>query len=155
MALLKRLELEEKKRATNEKLMMLKIIVSLALFIGGLAMMFFNKSIVGLYAIMGAGYIWLLTLNKDEDDNLGDKAKVPSSISDFKKKNYTTIEAIFKSAGFTNVKCVPLNDLTIGVLKRPGTVESITINGHNITYGGRKFLKDAPIVISYHSFAGS
>lgn len=91
---------------------------------------------------------------KDDEDDMdyGDKAKVPSSINDFEKKNYSAIEAMFVSAGFTNVKCIALNDLRIGVLKKPGMVESITINGHRIVSGGKKYPKDAAVIISYHSF---
>ncbi len=87
----------------------------------------------------------------NEDLNSEDTAKVPSSISDFAKKDYSAIAAMFESAGFTNVRCVPLNDLAIGLLKRPGMVESITVNGETVTSGGKRFPKNAPVVISYHS----
>jgi hypothetical protein len=87
----------------------------------------------------------------NEDLNSEDTAKVPSSISDFAKKDYSAIAAMFESAGFTNVRCVPLNDLTIGLLKSPGIVESITVNGETVSSGGRRFPKNTPVVISYHS----
>ena len=76
-----------------------------------------------------------------EDDELdfGDKVKVPSGISGYESKSYSAIEAMFVSAGFTNVRCVPLNDLTMGLLKKPGMVHSITIRGKEITSGGKKF----------------
>ena len=94
------------------------------------------------------------SLGLDDDDvDFGDKAKVPSSISDFERKNYSAIEAMFVSAGFTNIKCVPLNDLTVGVLKKPGMVDSITINGREVRSGGKKFPKDAAVIISYHSLS--
>ena len=70
-----------------------------------------------------------------------------------KKKNYSAIEAMFVSAGFTNVRCIALNDLTMGVLKKPGMVDSITINGREVTSGGKKYPKDAAVVISYHSLS--
>ena len=110
-------------------------------------------SMVGFFPLMGAGYIWLFSRKNDDDDDMdfGDKAKVPSSISDYEKKNYSAIEAMFVSAGFTNVRCVALNDLTMGVLKKPGMVDSITINGREVTSGGKKYPKDAAVVISYHS----
>ena len=40
-----------------------------------------------------------------------DKIKVPKAVFDYEDKNYVTMEALFESAGFTNVKSVPLNDL--------------------------------------------
>ena len=77
--------------------------------------------------------------------------KVPRSINGFQSKNYTDIEAMFTSAGFTNVKCIPLNDLRMGVLTSPSKVDSITINGQEIHGGGKKFPKNANVIISYHS----
>ena len=117
---------------------------------------FYMLSMVGFFPLMGAALIWLFSIIKNDDDDdmdFGDKAKVPSSISDYEKKNYSAIEAMFVSAGFTNVRCVALNDLTIGVLKKPGMVDSITINGREVTSGGKKFPKDAAVVISYHSLS--
>ena len=58
---------------------------------------------------------------------------------------------MLRSVGFTNIKCVPLNDLTVGVLKKPGMVDSITINGQDLSSFGKKYPKDAMIIISYHS----
>lgn len=170
MVKLKQLEMLEAARINKEKNLKLKIIISLILAIIGILMIiigfmagsvtgdedsgFYMASVVGMLMIVGVGFIWLDSNDKDKEElDFGDKAKVPSSIEEFEKKNYSAIEAMMKSAGFTNVKCVPLNDLTIGILKRPGTVESITINGQKIERGGRKFPCDAMIVISYHSFA--
>ena len=85
------------------------------------------------------------------DVDFGDSARVPNGISDYSKKSYQSIEALFRGAGFTNIKSVPLNDITVGILKRAGTVESITINGKDVTSGGKKFPKDASVVITYHS----
>lgn len=64
----------------------------------------------------------MISKKDDDDDDMdfGDKAKVPSSISDYEKKNYSAIETMFVSAGFTNVRCVALNDLIMGVLRSQG-----------------------------------
>jgi len=61
------------------------------------------------------------------------------------------VEAMLKGAGFTNVESIPLNDLTTGLIKKPGSVDSIVINNKKITNGGDRFSKDARVVISYHS----
>ena len=42
---------------------------------------------------------------------------------------------MFRGSGFTNVKSVPLCDLTVGLLKKTGTVEAITINGKSVVSG--------------------
>ena len=166
MIRMKQLEYLEKKRIDDEKTKKLKIIISLALAAIGVPMMVFGGmagsasgdpdsgyhflSLVGFFLLLGVAYIWLFSANKDDDDDLafGDKAKVPESISDYEKKNFSAIEAMFLSAGFTNVTCIPLNDLTLGVLKRPGLVDSVTANGREVTSGGKKFPKDAAVVIN-------
>ena len=160
---LKRMELAEKKRIANEKRKSTKI--KLSVLLGILAIVTlgigftvdgaFGISIVGEVAAFILMFMWLGDKNKDdEDDDYDGKVKVPSGISEYEKKSYVAIEAMFKSAGFTDIKCVPLNDLTTGFIKKPDMVESITINGHTITSGGKKFSPDASVVISYHSFSG-
>ena len=163
IVMLRKMELLEKKRATSQKVKTLKIGITVALGLVMLICFGIGYSVDGGSGALMVGmvcgiiimYMWLMNKDKDEDDDidLGDKAKVPSSISDYEKKNYSAIEAMFVSAGFTNVRCVPLNDLTMGVLKKPGMVDSITINGREITSGGKKFPKDAAVVISYHSLS--
>lgn len=168
---MKQMELIEKKRADAERTKALKIKISLIMAAIGILMMtfgymagaasgdsdsgFYMIAIVGMFPLLGAAYIWILS-KKNEDDNeldFGDMARVPTSISDYNRKSYNAIEAILSSAGFTNIKCVPLNDLTVGVMKKPGIVDSITINGKEVTSGGKKYPKDAAVVISYHSMS--
>lgn len=168
---LKQLEMEEKKIIDNKKAIKTKIIISLILLTVGIVIIalgslagsasgdsnsgFYTVAMIGFFPVMGAAFIWLLSVKKDDEDgDLGDKVKVPSSIDDYERKSYMAIESMFISAGFKNIKCVPLNDLSFGILKKPGMVESITINGHEITSGGGKFSPDAMVVISYHSIPG-
>lgn len=161
MVMLRKMELLEKRRASAQKVKTLKIGITVVL---GLVMLICfgvgysvdggsGALMVGMVCGLIIMYMWLLNKDKDDEDDLdlGDKAKVPSAITDYEKKSYSAIEAMFVSAGFTNVRSIPLNDLTMGVLKKPGTVDSITINGREITSGGKKFPKDAAVVISYHS----
>ena len=166
---MKQMEIAEKKRLASERMTKTKIKISLILAVVGILMMtlgylagsatgdpdsgLYMISMVGFFPLMGAGYIWLFSKNKDEEEDYGDKAKVPSSISDYESKSYMAIAAMLESAGFTNIKCVPLNDLPTGWLKKPDMVESITINGHEVTSGGKKFPRDSAVVISYHSFS--
>ena len=158
---MKQMEYAERQRLSKEKKTAVKIVVSLALAVVGILMMVIGStggsdtgmlSLVGFFPLLGAAYIWLFS-KKDEEEEVvyGDWARVPSSISDYESKHYTAIESMFLGAGFTNVRCLPLNDLTIGLLKKPGMVESITINGREVCSGGKKFSKDAAVVISYHS----
>lgn len=153
---LRKLEIIERKRAEAAKVKRVKIIVSILVGILGIGLMIAGAGmggLVGLLVLEGVMFIWILSDKDKEDDELdfGDKVKVPSGISGYESKSYSAIEAMFVSAGFTNVRCVPLNDLTMGLLKKPGMVQSITIRGKEITSGGKKFSPDAPVVISYHS----
>lgn len=166
---LKKLEFAEKAAQDRKQVRKLKILISLALAAIGMVMIavgnglgkltgnsdsgFYMLALLGFFPLMGAAYIWLLNKdNDDEDDNpYDDRLRVPSGISDYEKKSYQAIEAMFRGAGFTNVSSVGLGDLTVGILKKPGKVESITVNGKDVTSGGKKFPKDARVVISYHS----
>lgn len=83
--------------------------------------------------------------------------KLPSAIaSGCESKNYAVVEAMLSQAGFTNVRAVPLNDLSDGLLglhgrKKSGLVESISIEGKPLSsYVRRKFNSDAAIIINYH-----
>lgn len=160
---IKQMEIIAKKNFAKEKFKRFKVIMTVILGVVCLLSIAIgyssNGSLSALMVGMVSGIIlfsmWINNIeNGDDDINYSDKIRVPSSISNYENKNYASIEAMFKSAGFTNVRCVPLNDLITGLLKKPGIVESITINGHSITSGGKKFSPDASVVISYHSFSG-
>ena len=114
---------------------------------------------LGFFVIIGVVFAWILRSNNDsnEDDEIIDfseRVKIPKGVNNFDQKNYKAIEKVLRKAGFTDVTCIALNDLKLGLLKSAGTVASITVNGNEINSGGKKFPKDASIVITYHSFPG-
>lgn len=156
---LKKMEFLERKRVAAEKSKKTKVLLSVILaviavfFIGiGFAGENLGLTMPGLICCYILMFMWMDNKDKDDDDiDLGDKIKVPSGISGYESKSYSAIEAMFISAGFTNVRCVPLNDLTMGFLKKPGMVELITINGHDTTSGGGKYHPNATVIITYHS----
>ena len=152
---MKKYEIYEKNRVEKEKRNKIKFFISILL---GIVMLISFG--LGYKLELGTSGLLVsaLTLmfmwgnNSDNDCETGDNLKIPSGISDYANKNYTAIETILKDAGFTNIKCIPLNDLTTGLLKKPGMVESITINGQAISYA-KKYSKDSSIIIMFHSFA--
>ena len=81
----------------------------------------------------------------------GGTAKIPSGIAN--ESNYAVVESRFLQAGFVNVRTVPLKDLTLGIRVRAGTVETITIDGKDISSYTfkRRFDCHVPILITYHS----
>lgn len=166
---LKKLEMAEKQRQADEKTKSIKIKVSIILAVVGILMMtigylagdasgdsdsgLYMISMVGFFPLMGAAYIWLFSSKKEKEYQYDGKVKIPDSVDDFEHKNFQTIESIFRSAGFTNVRSIALNDLTTGILKKPGLVDTVTVGGEEIDGGGDRFLPDVPVIISYHSFA--
>ena len=164
---MKKLEIIEKKRVAKEKRRKFKVLLSIALgALGLLAIGIGSMSgdgdapgyMIGMLSLLILMYMWIGEIgNHDKDDEVdlyvGEKIKIPRGISNYEEQNYATVEALFRKAGFTNVRSVPLQDLRIGLLKKPGNVKSISVNGAEITTGGKKFPSDADVVISYHSMA--
>jgi DNA-directed RNA polymerase subunit RPC12/RpoP len=159
---IKRMEIAERKQAAAEKIKAKKVRISVV--VGIVMVLAFATELIN--PLLGIGGItigawlgivliamWAKGDNKSDDIDEDGRVKVPSGISDFENKNYVAIESMFKSAGFTNVQSIPMNDLTTGILKKPGMVDSIIVNGKPISSGGKRFYPDATVVISYHSFA--
>ena len=73
-------------------------------------------------------------------------------VADYESKTYLEIESGFKSAGFTNVQCIPLQDLSLGIMKKSNVVNSVTIDGQEISDRNKKYSPDVSVVITYHSF---
>ena len=68
---------------------------------------------------------------------------------DLKDKDYKTVEAHFKSAGFTNIDLIDLNDAGLAFWN-DGKVDTISIGGNNKFGSYDWFQKDIKVVISYH-----
>ena len=159
---MKKLEIIEKNRVANEKKKKTKIKIMAILAI--LAMIFLSiggsdkdneayETISG-FLILAIPCVWFINRDRDES-GFGDKIRFPHSLKEYNTKSYLFVESILKSVGFTNIKTVALNDLTIGILKRPDTVESININGKMPIFAFKKYHTNAAIVISYHSYRKS
>lgn len=162
MVELKKLEMEEKERVARNDSKKLKIKISLGLIAIMLVTIALGYSIdaegllaVGMICGLIVAWMWLIDIAKaaqERDEKDDGRVRVPNGITDCEKKNYTVVKNMLESAGFTNIKCVPLHDLTAGLLKKPDTVDSVTIKGDSILIPGVKYQPDAPVVISYHSY---
>ena len=91
-------------------------------------------------------------LNERNDKADGTKIEINSSSSEFKGKNYENVVTQLQKASFTNIKTEPLDDLVTGLLTKDGEVEKVEINGTTVFSANTSFLKDAKIVITYHTF---
>lgn len=152
---LKKLEMIEKKREAAARVKKIKIVISIILGIIGVILILANSEngVIFFGIIM---FMWLLDDSMEpQEDNydlyLEDKVRVPSIVNKLQNIKYKELENAFKVAGFINIKSIPLNDLVFGVIKKPDYVESVKINGKQVTSGGKKYENNAEVVISYHS----
>ena len=76
--------------------------------------------------------------------------RFPKSVFPYDEKNYGEVENTLLSAGFSNVNCINLHDVTLGLFQKPGRIESITVNGVKLMSGGKVYYPDVPITITYH-----
>lgn len=83
--------------------------------------------------------------------------KLPS-LSRYKESDYGFLVEALEKAGFTNITCESLNDLVLGIMKKPGKIESISIDNNEVysedddwTVSNKWYLPDAKITITYHS----
>ena len=168
MIRMRELELEEKSSSTRKVLMVIWLIVTLILLTIAVGMMFSegNEDMPGwaagflflFYAcapIIGGGahLVFHVLPEKEEERKLAKMGGIrfPDGLSPFSEKQYTAIVEALKSAGFQNVRSVNLHDLNlITALVSNGKADRITVNGKDITSGGKMFMPDAAIVITYH-----
>ncbi len=100
----------------------------------------------------GAYLIFKLIPEKETDKRISASGgvRIPKELVPFQDKDYQFVLSSLRNAGFTNITCMNLHDIRLGILQKPGRVETITINGEELRTGGRVFYPDAPIVITYH-----
>ena len=161
MVKLKQIELMEKRQVYVSKKTSYRIKASIVLAIVGVGMIIIGYlipsqsllKILGFYPFLGIVYIWLAAMRDKEDEepiSFDDRRKLPSGIASYSSMNYEAVETLLRDAGFRNVTCIPQNDLTFGVIFKPGIVQSIMINGEYVSLI-KRYPLDSRIVISYHS----
>lgn len=70
---------------------------------------------------------------------------------DFEDKNYQSVRSLYTGIGFQNVSAIDMRDLLLGLIEKPGEVESVTINGEDPVQG-KWYYPNAVIIIKYHGF---
>ena len=165
---LKELELQEQREIQTRKLrrvltviwliisvILLVIIISKIAgssdgFTSGFLMLFY----IGGPIIGGGAYLIFKWLPEKESEKIVENQggiRFPNGLAPFTDKKYFAIEESLRSAGFTNISCVNLHDLNIlSALVNNDKVNQITINGKQITTGGKLYMPDVCIVITYH-----
>lgn len=154
---LKELELEEAEDNRGRKGRTIAFGVALAFVIIGAISMAFGGDL-GMGAIGIGGWIALFTvINGDESKKRkqetrmarAGRIKLTSSVSDYDKKNYQAVESAYRSLGFKNIHSVNMRDLRMGLLKKPGIVEEVSIDGES-PRSGEWYDPNATVVITYH-----
>lgn len=154
---LKELELEEKESSTGRKTTFLAYGIALVFVIIG-ALICIVEPLGGMWGIIIGGYIGLFTYIKSDDKKkkkrkyIGpNEVAITETMEDYADRNFNSIVMLFKTAGFTNVTAIPMNDLTVFNQKKNGQVDMVTINGSEEFEEGDIFSKDSNILITYHS----
>lgn len=73
-----------------------------------------------------------------------------SKAIEYKEKQYTEIETLLKDIGFSSIECIALDDLSRKEEKKRGVVESVQVNGQELSNLDEINLSSAA-VIKYHS----
>ena len=124
-------------------------------FARGMLFMFFACApIIGGGAYVVFGVIPRSERRKEVQRNGG--IQFPKSLEPFNQKGYWGTFQVLQSVGFTNVTCINLhdcvysNDPGLDWIQNLGKVESISVNGKKIQYGGEYYYPNADIKILYH-----
>lgn len=165
---LKELELQEQReihgRNLRKVLTVIWLIISLILlgiiiskiadssegFTSGFLMLFY----IGGPIIGGGAYLIFKWLPEKENEKIIEKQggiRFPNGLTPFSEKKYFAVEDSLRSAGFKNISSVNLHDLNLlTALVSSDKIDKITINGSTIMSGGKIYMPDVPIVITYH-----
>ena len=165
---MRELEIAEKNSSLRKVLTIIWLIVTLVLLVIAVILMLSpgNDDMPGwaggflflFYAcapmIGGGGYVVFKWLPEKENEKIIEKQggiRFPGELAPFSDKKYFPVEDTLRSVGFTNVTCVNLHDLNMfTALVSSDKIDKITINGKAITSGGKIYMPDVPIVITYH-----
>ncbi len=94
------------------------------------------------------GFLAFMSSNEEKSD----KISINTSSSDLVGKNFKDVVMELQEDGFINIKTEAVEDLIIGLLTTDGEVEQVEIDGSIDFSSGKKFPKDAEIIVTYHTF---
>lgn len=118
-------------------------------FATGFLMLFY----MGGPVIGGGAYLVFKLLPEKENEKIklqNGGIRFPKGLEPFSDKNYEAVQIALRNAGFVNITCINIHDLTFGILQKPGKIVKITVDGKDISSGGKVYLPSVPITITYH-----
>ena len=157
---LRELELEEKENERSRKGYNIAFsIAGVLALIGALSLIVVPYNLLGIFAILIAVWIALFTFISIDEKKKKKLRRIASpyevqiteNMCSSVGKNYNSVEAQFRFAGFSNIHTVPLCDLNFFTSKKNHQVESVSINGHDDFDEGEIFQKSDRVIITYHS----
>ena len=77
---------------------------------------------------------------------------LPFHARTLKKRNHGVVAELFRELGFTEIKEIPLKDLTTGWIAKNGSVTKVTIAGDDSFKRNSVHKYDVKVEIRYHSF---
>lgn len=157
---MREMDLEEKESATY-KMLLKAWIISLAIFIfiGIIGAITDNENLaLFLMLAMLEGMLGIIFLTEYREKSITKinkakgKIKFSDQMWDCEGKNYHAVINLLRSAGFTNIEENNLGDLVLGKFAKPGTIESITIDGEK-PEKDEWYYPDSLIMVNYHDFS--
>ena len=118
-------------------------------FLGGFLFLFYACAPI----IGGGGYlIFKVIPEKEYEKELLKEGGIrfPKGLEPFSENFCENVQRSLSSAGFTNITCISKHDVVLGLLQKPGKIETITVDGKEITSGGHVYMPSAQIIITYH-----
>lgn len=163
MVRMRELDLAERSSSNRKTLTIVWLVATAIMLIVSIVMMVLPDSDVGLTGILlleltvglaiGGGVLIFKVLPEKENEKVliqSGGIRFPKDLEPFSEKNYEVIMSSLRNAGFTNISCINLHDLTFGILQKPGKIEKITVDGKEVTSGGKVYMPSVPITITYH-----
>ena len=173
MLKMKQLEMFEKRQKTKQSInffwsCVLGIGIVIGMLMCGYVLVFtsqdfgtqdFGIGITGMLVVEICGFALMSKNNSNNKEGqeeffFGDYIRFPNSlVTPNPNQNYLDAERVLRQAGFTNVDCVPLNDVVFGLFAQPDKISQIKVNGCLPTKG-KSYPASIPIEITYHSYSG-
>jgi len=165
---MRQLEIDERDTGFNQRvkevLFRLWVACIIAIALLCLYTAFFTGENGGIHAILvlfyvggpivGGGAFVLFKLIPDKENEKAMRAhggiRFPKGFEPFTEQHFETVLGALSSAGFNNVTAINKHDMLLGVLQKPGKIERITVDGENVSIGGKYYSPSVPIVITYH-----
>lgn len=162
------LQIDEKNSSFRKTLTVVWIILSMILILIAVILMLspgskntpgWAKGVIFLFFVCGpiiggGGHLvfkWIPEKENERNIERQGGIRFPKGLAPYTEKKYYAIEDALRSAGFTNISCVNLHDLNfLTSLFSADKISQITIKGEQVTSGGKIYMPDVPVIITYH-----